>query len=211
MRERPVRRPEFLARQGSRPEGWLGSLLARFMRFETAPENDAALEALDPRTEDRYLEVGFGHARTLLHAARRVRITVGVDASPRMVRAAARRLRDRIAAGVAELHCSADPELPFPDAAFERILTVHTLYFWPHPEAHLTELRRVLAAGGRLVLGARPDSPATRAAFPAHVYRFYPRERTLAMLSTAGFEEVQVLADVARGVDLFVAGSRVGR
>lgn len=199
-----MRRPEFVARQGSRPEGWLGSLLAFVMRYETAAENEAALELLLLEPSDRYLEVGFGHARTLARAAARTRIAVGVDASPDMARRASTLLRDRIAAGFAEVHCASGPDLPFPSGAFDKILCVHTLYFWRDPAPYLAELRRVLASGGRLVLGARPDSAPVRAAFPSAIYSFRPAAHTAALLRTAGFSQVHV-GGSRRGVDLFVA------
>lgn len=199
-----MRRPEFVARQGSRPEGWLGSLLALVMRWETAAENDAALELLRLEPTDRYLEVGFGHARTLARAAGRTRIAVGVDASPDMARRASTLLRDRIAAGFAEIHCASGPDLPFPSGAFDKILCVHTLYFWRDPALHLTEFRRVLAPGGRLVLGARPDSPRVQARFPSTVYSFRSAAHTAGLLGIAGFSQVHV-GGPSRGVDLFCA------
>lgn len=199
-----MRRPEFVARQGSRPEGWLGSLLALVMRWETAAENDAALDLLRLEPTDRYLEVGFGHARTLAKAAAGVRVAVGVDASADMVRRGRRLLGSHLATGYLELYCTAGPELPFPAAAFDKILCMHTLYFWPAPVAHLAESRRVMANGGRLVLGVRPDSPRLRQSFPASIYAFYSRERLREMLAEAGFMHVAVQPTTG-GVDLWTA------
>jgi len=42
-----MRRPEFLARHGRRPEGWFGRVLAKLMDWETSKENDAALDLLE--------------------------------------------------------------------------------------------------------------------------------------------------------------------
>lgn len=45
-----------------------------------------------------------------------------------------------------------DEELPLPDASIDRVLLVHSLEFAENPRETLTELWRVLAPGGRLVI-----------------------------------------------------------
>jgi hypothetical protein len=53
-----MRKPLFIARQGRRPVGLFGHIVARVMARETAPENARTLDLLDLRTGDRVLEVG---------------------------------------------------------------------------------------------------------------------------------------------------------
>ena len=45
--------------------------------------------------------------------------------------------------------------LPFPEAFFDVVLSVNTIYFWPDPDKVLAEMKRILKPGGRLVLGYR--------------------------------------------------------
>ena len=77
-----MRRPEFIARQSGRPNGFLGRLIARIMAKETAGANTAAVRLLELQPTDHVLEVGFGHGCTIEQVARLVPqgFVAGVDA-----------------------------------------------------------------------------------------------------------------------------------
>ena len=96
-----MRRPAFIARQASCPSGILGRLLGRIMAVETAAANDKALELLAIGPNDRVLEIGFGHGRTITRAAALAStgFVAGVEVSETMVRMATRQNRRLIAEG----------------------------------------------------------------------------------------------------------------
>ena len=52
--------------------------------------------------------------------------------------------------------------LPFPNAAFDRVLAAHMLYHVPDREGALAEMRRVLRPGGRLVLATNGSNYQAR-------------------------------------------------
>ena len=187
-----MRRPEFIARQSRCPSGLLGQLIGSIMATETAGANDAVVAALALQPTDRVLEIGFGHGRTLDRVARQLTagFAAGVDLSETMVRMAARRCRDLITAGRVTLHQGDSTRLPFPAGHFNKAYSVHTLYFWSHPEEHLRDIHRVLCSGGRLALGFHTDEAPSVRDFPETVYRFYSRAEVRMLLQTAGFSEV---------------------
>jgi ubiquinone/menaquinone biosynthesis C-methylase UbiE len=191
-----MRRPEFIARQSRCPTGWLGRFIFWIMARETAAENAAAVALLELQPADHVLEVGFGHGRTLLTMAATVSAgqAVGVDVSDDMVRRLAQQEPRLIDSGRLELHCADSRRLPFTDAQFDKVLAVHTLYFWADPLADLREIARVTKPGGRFVLGfhSRDDERAV-AAMPASIYRFYNRNEVHALLEQAGFHVIQVI------------------
>ena len=114
----------------------------------------------------------------------------GVDHSPEMVRVASERCAAPLAANRVELSCCDSRALPYPDGRFDKVLAVHTLYFWPNALDQLREVARVLRPGGLLVLGFRPkDDPACRD-FPETVYTFYGRDEGRGLLEKAGFTDV---------------------
>lgn len=190
-----MRKPLLIAKQGRRPSGLLGRLVARIMARETAPENDRALALLKSEPGDEILEIGSGHGHTLARAATMApdaRFT-GVDFSEVMHRYAARRHRARVAQGQLTFLLGSSDKLPFPTAHFDKVLTVHTIYFWTSPLDHLREARRVLRPGGRLVLGFRPaEDPGFGATFPAEVYCIRPRAEVIDFVERAGFQVLEV-------------------
>src|SRR5579863_7658851 len=111
-------------------------------------ERPAMLALAGDVTGRRILDVGCG-AGSLLAALRdRGAIVTGIDKSAGMVEQARRRLGDDADLRVAEL----GSPLPFPDDTFDDVtasLVLHYLQDWGPP---LTELRRVLKPGGRLIM-----------------------------------------------------------
>jgi len=189
-----VRRPDFIARQSRCPTGLLGRLIGYIMSAETATANEEALTLLDLQPSDRVLEVGFGHGRTIERAATVLAtgFIAGIDLSEEMVRMAERRCRRLIRDGKVTLSVGDSDHLPFPDQHFDKALSVHTVYFWADPVAHLREIRRVLADGGRLVLGFRSKEDKMAEDFPESVYTFYTAEEVGGLLEASGFERVDL-------------------
>ncbi|MEV0680421.1 methyltransferase domain-containing protein [Actinosynnema sp. NPDC050436] len=108
-----------------------------------------AASALTPTTD--VLDVGCGSGRTTLDAARRARSALGVDLSSRMLDLArARAAREGVANAAFE---QADAQVhPFPDAAFDVVVSRFGSMFFGDPVAAFTNLARALRPGGRVVL-----------------------------------------------------------
>jgi ubiquinone/menaquinone biosynthesis C-methylase UbiE len=189
-----VRRPDFIARQSGCPSGLLGRLIGYIMSAETAAANGQALTALDLKTGDHVLEVGFGHGRTIERAASSFALgfVAGIDRSEEMARMAARRCRQLAAGGKVGLTIGDSDDLPFSDRRFDKVLSVHTVYFWSDPLRHLREIRRVLRDGGRFVLACRSKSDKKAEHFPETVYTFYTAAEISRLLEASGFDSVEV-------------------
>ncbi len=182
-----MRRPEFVARQSALPSGLLGRLIGHVMARETAAVNEAAVELLDLRSTDDVLEVGFGHGATIARVAAAVsggRVS-GVDPSPEMYTMASRRNRRAIEAGRVALRQASAEDLPFPEASFDKVLLVHTVYFWPQLAPAFREIARVLRPAGCVVVAHRTDASAARD-FPSAIYRFHDAAAVRNALEAAG-------------------------
>jgi len=144
----------FLDRQHRDPAGLVGRIIGERMVRQHTPETDWTIGLLDLRPTDRALEVGFGAGRALALAAQRTDrgLILGVDRSPTMVQAAARRNRAARRAGRLALLRGDLLALPFADRHFDKIWSIHTLYFWPDPLQIVTDLLRMLTPGGTLVV-----------------------------------------------------------
>jgi ubiquinone/menaquinone biosynthesis C-methylase UbiE len=206
-----MRRPSFIARQAGHPAGLLGRLLLGVMARETARFNTEVLDVLEPRDGEHVLELGYGHGRTLVDASARApdaRFS-GIDVAPVAAAAAARRCRNLIAAGRLDLRAGDGAALPWQADSFDAAFSVHTIYFWPEPAQQLHELRRVLRAGARLVLGFRERSDEAMAQFPAPTYRFYSTDDVARLLVDADFAKIEIRASTAGpGLSIAVAWAR---
>ena len=126
-------------------QGWLGRL-----HHEIADRFAAVALSTDP-APSRILDVGCGTGyllRTLADRCPDVLQFAGIDAASAMVdvaRASASDERIAIELGAAE-------QLPYPDAAFDLVLSVTSFDHWPDQAAGIAECARVLAPSGHLVL-----------------------------------------------------------
>jgi SAM-dependent methyltransferase len=208
-----MRKPLFIAKQGRKPSGLLGQIVARVMAKETADENDVALALLQLRPEDAVLEIGCGHGETLAKAANVVSrgFLCGIDFSPVMFGHATRRHRRLVAEKRIEFHLGSSDRLPFDDQSFDKVFAVHTIYFWKTPLDHLAEARRVLKPGGRFVLGFRPAEDAGfRATYPGEIYHIRPEAEIAQLAGDAGFEAVDLRRHTRGALQFsYVIGTRM--
>lgn len=169
-----VRVARAINRQAAAPSGWFGRLLGLIWPREHGRLNAEVLDRLDVRPGDHVLEVGSGTGHALREVARRASggRVLGVDASELMVELA--RARNR---GAVEVWAGDIGALPIGEAAFDRIFSVHCIYFWPDVDAVLRKLAAALKPGGSLVLAFRPAGDDIPARFRDPMYRFPdPRE-----------------------------------
>jgi ubiquinone/menaquinone biosynthesis C-methylase UbiE len=164
------------------------------MARKNAAMNAACVEWLAVSPDDRVLELGFGHGRTIGWLAERATRghVAGVDPSDTMLRQASVRNRRGIAAGRVVLERGEAARLPFPDGFFTKVLAANCVQFWRDAPAALAEIRRVLAPGGTLLIGIRVHEPgAGRFASPG--FRSDQIEAVRSAVASAGFAEVRVL------------------
>jgi ubiquinone/menaquinone biosynthesis C-methylase UbiE len=96
----------------------------------------------------RILDAGCGSGPLTAELRDRGALMAGFDGSPAMVRLARRRLGDDVPLHVADL---ARP-LPFADDSFDDVVCSLVLHYLEDWDAPLSEVRRVLKPGGRLIL-----------------------------------------------------------
>lgn len=140
--------------QHQRPTGILGRVVGERMIRQHQPETDWTVDLLGIQPTDTILEVGFGAGRGIKLAAERASAgrVMGIDLSETMLQVATRRNAQAILAGRVVLKQGDIATLPFEDQQFDKIMTIHTFYFWPEPSRITQELLRVLKPSGRLVV-----------------------------------------------------------
>jgi ubiquinone/menaquinone biosynthesis C-methylase UbiE len=120
---------------------WLFSLLGHATSRSVASVNQLHLSETD-----RFLDLGCGLGEALEHASLLTASVAGVDPSPSMVARASRRVPGaRIEVGSAE-------SIPFPNSEFTAVLVLASFHHWADRSAGITEVRRVIAPGGRILV-----------------------------------------------------------
>jgi len=185
---------QFVDRQYRRPTGVIGQVIGSRMARQHEPENVWSVGLLDVQPTDHVLEVGFGPGLAIALLAERASrgLVTGVDFSPAMLALARRRNTQAIKAGRVILQAGEAMMLPFADSTFDKALSIHTLYFWPDPNRPLTELRRVLKPGGRLVLTFLPKDRWPGGEQAATIAGVYSGPEVVELLREAGFAQSQI-------------------
>jgi SAM-dependent methyltransferase len=188
---------------------------------QLAPLGELAIERARPRAGERVLDVGCGCGQTLLQLAERVGAegrVLGIDVSGPMLARAAERTRGLRQVEVLE----ADAQVQRFDGDFDLVYSRFGVMFFQDPVAAFANLRRALAAKGRLVfvcwdeIAKNPWMRLPLMALAAHVplpeppapgapgpFSFADPERVRGILVDAGFANVEL---GARQVRLEVGG-----
>ena len=143
-------------KQFSRPTGIIGQAVGRRMVRQHEPEIHWTISQLDVQPTDRVLEIGFGAGRAIELLVPTCEHVSGIDLSQTMVSAARRRNAQAIRAGKVDIRRGDVSTLPFGDAQFDKIFSVHSLYFWPDYSRAIAEIARVLKPHGKVVLTLTP-------------------------------------------------------
>lgn len=172
--------------QAGLPTGLIGRLLGRIMAWHNGPDAEWTLGCLDVGDGDRVLEVGFGpgHALGLLARRHPGATAFGIDHSEAMLKAASARNREAVRAGRMELRLGSVTDLPFAPESFDRVFSIHCIYFWDAPVDGLKEIHRVLKPGGRLAVTVRDGE--------REAYRPFKPDGLETMFRQAGFSAVEI-------------------
>ena len=159
------------------------------------PNFKVILKVLGLRDDDYLLEVGCGGGAFLEEALRSGCKGAAIDHSPDMVRLAREVNREAINQSRLEIREGEADALPYPDGIFTCAVMTGVFGFISNPLKALSEIRRVLAGGGRLVLftgskelrgtPAAPEPAASR-------LHFYEDQELEELARKAGFAEAVV-------------------
>ncbi|CAN5522755.1 hypothetical protein BH10PSE6_BH10PSE6_58870 [soil metagenome] len=142
----------WLGTQLAHPAGWGGWIVGQAMRAVNREPIRLALDALDVGPSDVALDLGCGPGAGVGLLTKEAAHVHGVDASETMLATARRANRAAIAAGRVTLAQGNFEAIPLARGSIDRILAANVVYFWTDMRAVISEVRRVVRPGGRLVL-----------------------------------------------------------
>lgn len=136
-------------------EAWNGAEALHYVEHadrydrQLAPFTDALLALVELEPHHSVLDVGCGCGFATLAAARLARTATGADLSSPLVEVAVERARSASLENAEFVVADAQTH-PFPEGAFDVLISQFGLMFFDAPEAAFANLRRALAAHGRI-------------------------------------------------------------
>jgi ubiquinone/menaquinone biosynthesis C-methylase UbiE len=136
------------------PQGVMGRFVGELMVRQHEKETAWTVSIADVQPADRVLEIGFGAGKAIeLFAEKTTHGSVyGIDLSATMVKRASERNAQAVRVGRVKLQQGEAAQLPFEECHFDKVVTIHTFYWWAEdPHVILVEMFRVLKPGGKLL------------------------------------------------------------
>jgi len=152
-------------------------------------------DAIASKATGVMLDLACGPALLMASLASTMRLSVGVDVTPKMIQMARSTCRAAAAANTQFVESLAE-HLPFATAAFDCVVTRLSIHHFQDPLVVLREVKRVLKSDGLLVIGdliSSDDPTETRLhnaleqlRDPSHI-RMLPASELLEVVTAAGF------------------------
>ncbi|UOX89423.1 class I SAM-dependent methyltransferase [Amycolatopsis sp. FBCC-B4732] len=176
-----------LARQLGHPSGLRGRVVGAMLNRRNREAVVKAVDALELSGDESALDIGFGGGLGLGLLLRKTATVQGVEISKTMLARAGTTFRREIAAGRLVLSEGPMTALPLADGTVDAIVTTNTVYFVDDLERAFAEVARVLAPGGRFVLGVGdPDLMGRARMLTDNGFRLRPVAELEAALAAAG-------------------------
>lgn len=150
----------WLGIQLRQPKGMLSKWVGIYMQRGNDLINRWTIDLMDIKEDDVLLEVGMGNGSTINHIVSNIKTgkVFGLDLSDEMVKEAEKLNKEYIEGEIVTLHKGDIISLPYKDSIFDKVFSVHTLYFWSDINQGFSEINRVLKPGGKLFLSITDKS-----------------------------------------------------
>lgn len=184
-------------------------LTALAMTAGRGPVARAIVSEAQLTAADRAADVGCGPGTAVREAARRGVPVTGIDPSSVALRLARVLTRATADARITWMLGSAE-RLPLPDGSATVLWSISSVHHWDDQAAALTEIRRVLAPGGRALLAERLIRPGARG-HAAHGFTRVQAEDLAKALASTGFTAVRSkILTAGRRTMVVVRGDQAG-
>lgn len=170
--------------------GLKGVVSALTMLVGRRADAELAVERTGTGPGDHVVDVGSGPGSTARRAARAGATVTGVEPAG-VMRDMARRLSRRTGPGSIDYVEGVAEALPLDDGTATVLWSIATVHHWQDVEAGVAEAHRVLAPGGRLLVGERRISPGATG-LASHGWTDDQAASFDAHLTRAGFTDVEI-------------------
>jgi ubiquinone/menaquinone biosynthesis C-methylase UbiE len=183
-----------LAAQLRKPEGDKGLQVALMMNKGNKLLNQWVIEAMQLKKSESVLEIGMGNGffvKDILGVDNSITYS-GLDYSSLMTEQAITLNREFVNTNRAVFVTGDSASLPFPDNSFSDIMAVNTIYFWENEEKELSEMKRVLIPGGKIVMGMRSKKAMEHMPFTEFGFRKFDTVEIIRLLESNNFKILDI-------------------
>ena len=173
----------------------MDTLAAVSMTVGRGPAARAVADLAAVAPPDTVVDVGCGPGAAVREAARRGATAIGVDPSPGALAIARGLTMTRQGRGSVSWREGSAEAIPVADASATVVWALSSAHHWPDPGAGIDEIRRVLRAGGRVLVCERLVKPGARG-HAAHGFTEAQAAMLADRITAAGF--VDARTDVHR-------------
>lgn len=170
------------------------------------PMYESLVEKIKTVSAENLLDVGCGNGNVLSALAGTDLKLYGADLSEEMIKEAGRRLGERVNLEVADAE-----KLPFDDNFFDLLICNASFHHYPHPDAVLSEMHRVLRKGAVLLIGEGLFKQPGRFFMNLFIrfsdggdFHCYGKKELSLMLKNSGFEVTEII-DTGKRTVLYCA------
>jgi ubiquinone/menaquinone biosynthesis C-methylase UbiE len=202
--------------QCQKPTGWLGRFVLWNMNSRHSKVAEWGLAHVPVEKHYTILDVGCGGGRAvskLAESATQGKV-YGIDHSEESVAASRKANAHWIDMGRVEIRHGSVSQLPFQDGMFDLVTAIESHFWWPNLPGDMREVFRVVKPGGKLIVIAEVYKGAnTAVAKMAEKYESRTGMKLLdvdehrELFATAGFSDVQVIAERGKGW-IYAIGTR---
>ncbi|MEK5396236.1 SAM-dependent methyltransferase [Paenibacillus sp. VTT E-133280] len=140
--------------QAKNPRGFVGNIMIKIMNQAHTSITAWGLKKIQIINNAPILDIGCGGGQTIhmLSNQNKHQEIYGIDYSQQAVETSIQKNNKAVAAGRVKISRGDVSALPFNDGFFGTITAIQTHYFWPDLEHDISEVFRVLKAGGTFVM-----------------------------------------------------------
>ncbi len=178
--------------QAGLPNGFVGRFFGYIMSVFNRGDVRATIRAMNLRSGQRILEIGFGPGEALSQILKKnLQIKLfGIDHSSAMVEMATSRNIAAIESNTLTITIGEVEYLYFPTEHFDTVFSINSIYFWQNPERILLEIRNILKPKGRLITTVRNSTHGLN--------KHYNGESLRLLYEAAGFSEIKIISNKKR-------------
>lgn len=184
---------EYIGSQFGNPTGIFGKICCVIMNIINRKLYAGVSESIILKSDSKVLDIGYGngHLIKMIYGKNKCSI-YGIDISEDMMVSASKRNNNGITAGKIHLTIGNCCELQYEDAFFDAVTSVNTIYFWEDTFKGLSEIYRVLKAGGTFSNAIYSKQWMQKTPYTKKGFKLFEPYEIEALAKKAGFTMVEI-------------------